>query len=199
MDFLAGELYHIYNKGQNGVQLFYSEDNYPFFLNKLKTELLPYTDILAYCLMPNHYQILVRVKECQEVKVDDREQLTEQEIKKHPLSRKIGSLQSSYTQSINKQQQLKGALFQQGAKAKKLNEHAITCFHYIHQNPVRAKLCEQPQDWEYSSFRDYLGLRSEAYINKEMAYGLLKVPKDKIKLHSQTMLVIRDGQLENIF
>lgn len=61
--FESGNLYHIYNQGNNRQQIFYVRDNYLFFLNKLKRHVLPYSDILAWCLMSNHFHLLVYVKQ----------------------------------------------------------------------------------------------------------------------------------------
>lgn len=197
MNFQSGELFHIYNKGQEGTKLFYTEENYHYFLQKLKTELTPFCDILAYCLMPNHYHVLIRIKEGKDFEFSST--LYTQDQKSQPLSRKIGSLQSSYTQAINKQFGLKGSLFSQGAKIKILKNHADICFYYLHQSPVKAKLCDKLEDWSFTSFRDYYGLRNDNFISRDLAYRLLNIPKDRIKFHNQSMAVIRDGVLENIF
>lgn len=47
-------IYHIYNQGNNHRKIFFSQENYLFFLEKIKTYITPYADILAWCLMPNH-------------------------------------------------------------------------------------------------------------------------------------------------
>ena len=70
-----------------------------------------------------------------------------------------------------------GSLFQQKTKAKWLDDeqYAVTCFHYIHQNPVRAELCEQLECWAYSSFRDYAGLRNGTLCNRSLAGDLIPI------------------------
>ncbi|MEQ8359553.1 MAG: transposase [Cytophagales bacterium] len=166
MHFVARELYHIYNRGNNRNRIFFKEDNYTFFLNKIRKDLLAYCDVLAYCLMPNHYHLLVHVKEYQFDKPMD------------PLARKIGTLQSSYTQAINKQENRTGSLFQQKAKSKNVNDYALTCFHYIHQNPMRAKIVSNLDNWKYSSFNSYVGSGGADFINKHLAFQLLEVPKE---------------------
>ena len=61
MHFEEGYIYHIYNQGNNKQRLFFNRDNYLFFLRKIKVHLLPYVDILAWCLMPNHFHLMVLV------------------------------------------------------------------------------------------------------------------------------------------
>ena len=59
MNFEEGYIYHIYNQGNNRRQIFFSRDNYLFFLEKMKAHIVPYADILAWCLMPNHFHLMV--------------------------------------------------------------------------------------------------------------------------------------------
>ena len=63
MIFEKGNLYYIYNQGNNKQKIFYNRDNYFFFLRKLKDYILPFADILAWCLMPNHFHLMVLVNE----------------------------------------------------------------------------------------------------------------------------------------
>ncbi len=63
MNFSIGGLYHIYNQGNNRQPIFFTRENYEFFIRKVRTHLLPYVDVLAWCLMPNHFHFMVEVKE----------------------------------------------------------------------------------------------------------------------------------------
>jgi len=63
MNFSIGGLYHIYNQGNNRQPIFFSKENYEFFLRKVRVHILPYADMLAWCLMPNHFHLMVEVKE----------------------------------------------------------------------------------------------------------------------------------------
>ncbi len=56
-------LYHIYNQGNNRERIFFNRENYLFFLKKIRTHILPYADVLAWCLMPNHFHLLVYVRD----------------------------------------------------------------------------------------------------------------------------------------
>ena len=63
MEFIKHNIYHIYNQGNNRQKIFYNRDNYLFFLQKMNDYLLPYCDVLAWCLMPNHFHWMVYVCE----------------------------------------------------------------------------------------------------------------------------------------
>lgn len=63
MIFECGSLYHVYNQGNNRQKIFFNHDNYLFFLKKLKRHVLPHADILAWCLMPNHFHLMVYIKQ----------------------------------------------------------------------------------------------------------------------------------------
>jgi putative transposase len=58
-----GYLYHIYNQGNNRRRIFFTRSNYVFFKEKLRTHITPYADIIAWCLLPNHFHLMVYVKE----------------------------------------------------------------------------------------------------------------------------------------
>ena len=60
MRLVPGELYHIYNRGNNKERIYYDERHYRFFLAKVGQYLCPHADLLAYCLLPNHFHMLIR-------------------------------------------------------------------------------------------------------------------------------------------
>lgn len=195
MIFESGNLYHIYNQGNNRQKIFYVRDNYLFFLNKLKRHILPYSDILAWCLMPNHFHLLVYVKQ---VYIPVSDGVTQShpvtKAREVSLNESIGIMLRSYTRAINKQEQRVGGLFREETKAECLTaidgitpsfyntpsgtlinvsnpekEYPQICFDYIHFNPVSAGLTLTPEEWEFSSFRDYCGMRDGRLINRERA------------------------------
>ena len=63
MEFEPGHLYHVFNRGNNSQKIFFTPANYLYFLNKVKTKILPHADILAWCLMPNHFHLMIHVNE----------------------------------------------------------------------------------------------------------------------------------------
>jgi len=63
----AGEQYHFYNRGHNRGAIFFERKNYLFFLRRVGEYLSPVLDIVAYCLMPTHYHLLVGVRKKSDV------------------------------------------------------------------------------------------------------------------------------------
>lgn len=170
--------YHIFNRSNE--LLFYNRENYLFFLKKIRKHILPYTDILAYCLMPNHFHLLVRLKDeaVATVRFKGKEEVQQ-------FSFSIGQMLSSYTQAINKQIGRKGYLFAHNTKAKMLNDvgndYLLSCFLYIHQNPLQAGLVNKVEDWEYSSYLDYVGLRNGTLVNTKEGLDMLQISAEQIK------------------
>ena len=195
MEFFADELYHIYNRGNNKQKIFFKPANYVFFLKKVRNFLMPQCDILAYCLMPNHFHLLINA--------DNRTIGTRliANQQKNVLSEAVRILLSSYTLAINKQNETTGSLFQQNTKAKCLakgnNNYGYICMNYIHQNPMKAGLVKRLEDWEYSSFNDYCGNSSETMCNKELASQLLDLNFDTF--YDDSYRLISDLDVENLF
>jgi len=112
----TGNLYHIYNQGNNRVRIFYSRQNYFFFLNKIRTHIIPHADILAWCLMPNHFHLMAYVHSLEICKVIDHDHtLITDNAKANNYTVNIndsfGTALSSYTRSINLQENRTGSLF----------------------------------------------------------------------------------------
>ena len=170
MNFKENYTYHIYNRSNE--QVFFNRENYLFFMRKIRTHILPYADIIAYCLMPNHFHLLINTKKEAEENTNEKNNIFAQ-----ALSKSIRTMLSSYTQALNKQQARKGSLFSHKTRAKQLNyqigDYARDCFYYIHQNPIVAKLVDKMEDWEFSSFIDYIGKRKGTLLNKELAYEIV--------------------------
>lgn len=175
MKFYPNQVFHVYNRGNNRQQIFFTEENYLYFLRKVRVHLSPYCDILAYCLMPNHFHFLIYTndKTCTPFLINDKE--TNMTL----FSNGVKTLLSSYTKAINRQEKRTGSLFTQNTEAKMVSsdlamfDYSVYCMHYIHKNPVRAGLVQSLADWRYSSFQDYAGLRNGTLCNKELAEKVL--------------------------
>ncbi len=174
------KVYHVYNRGNNQQLIFFKDENYLFFLRKMRKLLLPQCEILAYCLMPNHFHLLIYTTE-NSIRIG-KNGLTN-------FSEAIRQMLSQYTKAINKQENRSASLFQQNTKAKEmevqvchenrdtpLHESALTCFVYIHKNP-REITCNNLAKWKYSSYLDYAGLRCGTLCNKDLTMKLLNFRK----------------------
>jgi len=145
MSFTAGHFYHIYNRGSGHQPIFFEEDNYHYLLRLFKkyTQTMEIT-IIAYCLMPNHYHFLVR---------------QDGEIPAGLLFQRVFN---AYTKAINKKYDRTGTLFQGRYRCILLVKMSYL-FHlcrYIHSNPVKAGLVSSPEQWPFSNFQEWIGLRA---------------------------------------
>ncbi|MBN2892260.1 MAG: hypothetical protein JXL97_10355 [Bacteroidales bacterium] len=127
MQLEKGYIYHIYNQGNNHRKIFFKRENYLFFLKKVKTYFLPYCDIIAWALMPNHFHFMVLVKETELLVADNIQGFTPSEaLNKKPtrlrtFNDSIGIMLRSYTRAINKQEGFSGSLFRAETKAECVN------------------------------------------------------------------------------
>jgi len=198
MQFEKGYIFHIYNQGNNRQKIFFNRENYLFFLRKIKIHITPYADIIAWCLMPNHFHLMVLVNKTElPEQVESRGATlsrTPTDEKRMSFNHSIGVMLASYTRAVNKQQNTSGTLFRQKTKAECVNcpkgitptfvitegitviknkepekQYPQVCFNYIHENPVKAKLVKQASDWKFSSARDYAGLRNGTLISRKLA------------------------------
>ncbi len=132
--------YHIFNRGNNGVDLFFEEENYDYFLDLVKKHIVPRADILSYCLLKNHFHLLVRTKSV------ENENL---------ISQGFANLFNAYAKSINKRYNRMGSLFQSKFKRIKITDtnYLIQLIVYINLNPVYHEFVENAVDYKYSSYR----------------------------------------------
>jgi hypothetical protein len=145
--------------------------------------------------MPTHFHFLVysdtrTVRTC---KIGNQD--------RNVLSEGIRNLLQTYSKAINKQNNSTGSLFQQNTKAKSISKgsklYDLVCLHYIHQNPLKARMVKKMEDWPYSSFPDYSGLRSGTLCNKEKAIQLLDI--NMKTFYEDSYKTINDDDLKNIF
>lgn len=141
--------------------------------------ILPYVDLLSYCLMPNHFHWPIRVR-ATTLPVHVLDPKFAPSGRMRSLNHSIGILLRSYARAINIQYGWSGSLFRERTKAKcgmdnndlwfgaevfGQVQYANRCFHYIHLNPVKADLVDEAEDWPYSSASDYSGLCPDSICN----------------------------------
>jgi len=163
--FTNQQIYHVYNRGVAKQQIFDDYNNYKHFLLTLafylerhpKTKLSearkdylknifnepckePLVEILAYCLMPNHFHLILK------------------QIKENGIVTFLGHCCNSYTRYFNTINERVGPIFQGRFKAVMV-ENDAQLFHlsrYIHLNPFVAKITKKPKDYQWSSIAYYL-------------------------------------------
>ncbi len=171
-----GRVYHILNKSIAGYEIFNSYDNKERMLkaiiyytlknvpsklsrflkdksdsflidviNFVKSEAEKNVEIIAWCLMPTHYHLILK------------------QLKDNGIVDFATSIQKGYTEFFNLKHNRKGPLWEGRFKSILVDkdEYLIHLTRYIHLNPVTAGLVDDPKDWQFSSYREYLNLIPE--------------------------------------
>lgn len=159
--YAAGAYYHVYNRGVEKRRIFMDEDDYAVYLNLLKRYLSPQptkdssgrlydslhdeAELLAYCLMPNHFHLLFY------------------QINETAITRLIQRVNTTYTMYFNKKYQRVGHLFQDCYKASLIlhESYLLHISRYIHLNP------KSWRSWPYSSLPYYLGRAQSGWVRPE--------------------------------
>lgn len=159
--YVSGGFYHIYNRGVNKRRIFKGEEDYSVFLNLLKRylndkatkdpwgreyELLDdRLELLAFCLMPNHFHLLIYQKTPE------------------AMTRLLRGVSSAYSSYFNKRHRRTGPLFQDRFKASLIlnDEYLQHISRYIHLNPAEYK------QWEFSSLQYYTGRKSASWVKPQ--------------------------------
>ena len=145
ISWVSGSYYHIYNRGARQVTIFREETNYLFVLSRMKKYLKELQlAIIAYCLMPNHYHLVLKQNSTQ------------------PLNSCVQLIFNSYTKAINKRYRRCGTLFEGRFKAKEIYEEQtiLEVCRYVHRNPLDDGLVNKIEDWEYSNYHEWVGIGS---------------------------------------
>lgn len=172
MKFEPGHIYHVFNQGNNGQQLFHSREDYKKFIGFIRDYIILHGDILSWCLLPNHFHVMLIAK------FDSSELIKSGNLSFDPLTNGIRKLTSGYSHYFNNKYKRSGALFRPKTKSKDLSDeclrlkaedYLLNCFYYILQNPLRHGLVKDLTEWEYSAFRFYAGMREHDFCSKEVA------------------------------
>ncbi len=131
--------YHIFNRGNNMCDIFIEQNNYDYFLSLLTKYIIPIADIYSYCLLKNHFHLLVRIND-----IDDENQ----------ISQSFANMFNAYAKAINRRYNRKGSLFQRKFKRAIIDseEYLREVIIYINLNPVYHKFVNKAEKYKYSSY-----------------------------------------------
>ena len=163
---IPGIVYHIYNRGNNGENIFLEDRNYGYFMKLYSKYIEPFTETYAYCLLRNHFHFMVRVKTLDEIyehaSFEEACSSSTSGEERGPLekfiSKQFASFFGTYTKAFNKATSRTGTLFEGRFKRKPItnDRYFKTLVIYIHQNPQKHGLISDFRDWPFSSYQAML-------------------------------------------
>ena len=149
-------MYHIYNRGINGGPLFFDHENYLYFLKLIKLKIRPVAQIYSYCLLKNHFHLLVKINSELTIRTlfSEKDQTGIETI----VSQQFSNTFNSYSQAVNKRYARTGKLFELPFRRKDVDssDHLVRTILYINKNPVKHGITEDCLAYPYSSAREII-------------------------------------------
>jgi putative transposase len=136
--FVSGIPYHVIQRGNNKTAIFFSNSDYHFFLEVLQEAKIKHPCLIySYCLMPNHFHLLIQPKE------------------KDNVSLLIKLLGAKYVHYVNRVYGRTGTLWEGRFKCSLIDgeQYFLSCLRYIEMNPLRAGIVNSPELYRWSSYR----------------------------------------------
>ncbi len=167
---IYGNYYHIYNRGNNRMDIFLESDNYYYFLRLYAKYIEPIAETYAWCLLKNHFHLLVRIKDKSEINNIELRYSTIEKPKIIDPSRQFSHLFNAYTQAINKRYDRTGSLFETTFERKLVSSEKYfqQLVFYIHNNPVHHGLVKQISLYPWSSYKTILSTSPTKLMRNEV-------------------------------
>jgi REP element-mobilizing transposase RayT len=136
--FIEREHYHVYNRCASNRKMFHEDKNYYYFLDLLKKHLLPYIDLFAYALIPNHFHLFIQIQR----------QVGGAGNANNTITNQFRKLFISYTNGINKRYGTHGGIFSTPFKRIAITNDSYfsQLIYYIHYNAIHHKICHIHQN-----------------------------------------------------
>jgi len=193
-DFEEHKIYHVFNRTNNKEKLFISAENHRLFLKNYSDYLSPFLETLVWCLLPNHFHLLVKIKSSEKIKADlqlrdlkflsasEKDFLKGKINQSELIERAFKRFFQSYALAFNKVNHRKGNLFYKPFKRLEVlsESHFTQVIIYIHTNPSKHKFTNDFSTWRWSSYQTILAENDSEILNW---FG----GKDQfVKLHTET-------------
>jgi len=152
-------IYHVILRGINRQAIFNEADDYQKFIEiMLKCKAISGFEMFAYCLMQNHVHLLIK---------ENQEGIAQ-------IFKRIGV---RYVSWYNWKYDRRGPLFQDRFKSEPIEDdrYLLAVLRYIHQNPMKAKIANQLEDYPYSSYRAYIIDKQDALVDKGLILQMMYV------------------------
>jgi len=178
-----GYYYHIYNRGNNKEKLFLEHADYMYFLELFRKYIHDITNIYCYCLMPNHFHFLIRIRE--------RGEIISYEQSTKPFPQSFSNYFNAYAKYFNIKYGRTGSLFQKSFMRKRVDNEIYLKYliHYIHTNPVHHEICEDFRLYMYSSYNEILK-GHPTILEREIVIDLFEDTDNYIFTHNKKARVV---------
>jgi len=163
-EFEPGEFYHVYNRCHSGRKLFNQQNDYKLFFDLMKKNLCDWMDFYSYCLIPNHFHLLVKIKELVQLK-------SELIIPTHQqVSNQFRKLFISYTNRQKLIENFHGGLFDTPFRRIQLetDDYFTNVLYYINHNAVHHKICKKIIEYPYSSYESLISNKPTILMRNEV-------------------------------
>jgi REP element-mobilizing transposase RayT len=184
--------YHIYNQGNNKQPIFLLNRDYEYFIELCHKYIVPRCQILAWCLLPDHFNFIIQINE------KSLERIVWGGNEMPSVSNGFQLLQSIYAKTVNARENRTGSLFRQKTKAKLLEtkDHAYLAFRYVQRNPLKARIVNSLDDWTFSSYNEYLGYSKPELSNVELGEEIFGI--DTVNFKTMMAEDIDEEELKEI-
>ena len=197
-----GFFYHIYNRGAGKSNLFWSDDDYSYFMSKYDYYLYISVETYAYCLLKNHFHLLIRVRT-----VEEQKEIFSSIKEKFPVgtfygdhfsapkpfyaSKQFSHLMNSYTKSLNSQKNRTGTLVEGTFKRKRVTDedyfNHLAC--YIHRNPIHHNIQKDYSEYPHSSYNQFL-YDEKTLLEKTKLLNRFGGRQNYIEAHQEFMMML---------
>jgi len=163
-----GKIYHIYNRGIDGCDLFKAKENYEYFLTLYDKHISAVADSFAWVLMKNHIHLLVRIKEEEYIKNLEGFR----NLRGLKLHQPFSNLFNAYAKAFNKRYKRTGSLFEHPFHRKLISdvEYFKRLVVYIHNNPVHHGFVKYAMDYPWSSYLTCISVKP-THLHRDEVIG----------------------------